>query len=58
MPHEKRSITAEKAVKILKENGTTITLNEAQIILDLMYKMARLAVNQYITHTNTYNKNT
>ena len=56
MPQEKRSITPEKATKILKENGTIVTLEEAQIILDLMYKMAKLSVNQYIPHTNTLNK--
>jgi hypothetical protein len=56
MPLEKRSITAEKAAKILKENGTIVTLEEAQIILDLMYRMAKLSINQYIPHTNTSNK--
>lgn len=48
MPQEKRSVTAEKAVKILKENGREITLEEAQIILDYMYKMSKLAVNQLL----------
>lgn len=56
MPQVKPFITAEKAVKILKENGTIVTLEEAEIILDLMYKMAKLSVIQYIPHTNTSNK--
>lgn len=56
MPQEKQALTPEKAVKILNENGTIVTLEEAQIILDLMYKMAKLSVNQYIPHKNTSNK--
>jgi hypothetical protein len=51
-------VTAEKAVKILKEHGTIVSLEEAQLILDFMYKMAKLGVNQHIPHTNTYNENT
>jgi hypothetical protein len=58
MQKERRSITPETAVKILKEHGTIVSIQEAQIILDLMYKIGKLAVNQCITHTNTYNTNT
>lgn len=45
---EKRTITPEKAVKILQEHGTIITLEEAKLILDFMYKFAKLSVNQYV----------
>jgi hypothetical protein len=44
----KRSVTPEKAVKILQEHGTIVSLEEAKIILDFMYKIAKLSVEQYI----------
>jgi hypothetical protein len=40
----KRNITPAKAVEILAEHGTKITLEEAQIILDFMYKFGKLAI--------------
>ena len=46
----KRNITAAKAVKILAENGTKVTLEEAQKILDFMYKFGKLAIE---TELNT-----
>jgi len=45
---ERRTITPQKAVEILKQNGTIVTLEEAKLILDLMYKIAKLSVEQYI----------
>jgi hypothetical protein len=40
----KRYITPAKAVEILAKHGTKITLEEAQIILDFMYKFGKLAI--------------
>lgn len=37
-------ISPEKAVEILKANGKEVTAEEAQIILDFLYKMANLTV--------------
>jgi hypothetical protein len=48
MQKEKRSITPEKAVEILQGYGTIISLEEAKIILDFMYKIAKLSLDQYI----------
>lgn len=45
---ERRSITPEKAVEILKQHGTKVTVAEAKLILDFMYKIAKLSVEQYI----------
>lgn len=45
---EERGITPERVVKILKEHGTEVTLEEARIILDFMRKLARITVNQYL----------
>ncbi len=46
MPPEKRSLTPEKAVKILKKQGTIVTIEEAKLILDFMYKLAKLTLDQ------------
>jgi hypothetical protein len=43
---EKRSVTPEKAILILKKYGTIITTEEAKLILDLMYKFGKLAIGQ------------
>ena len=43
---EKRNITPAKAVEILKRNGQQITEKEAEKVLDLMYFLAKLIVNQ------------
>jgi hypothetical protein len=43
---EKRNITAEKAIKVLQKNGIEITEKKAEELLDLMYFLAKLIVNQ------------
>lgn len=48
---EKSSLTPEKAVEILREHGTIVTIEEAKLILDFMYKFATLAVNQIVGQT-------
>ena len=48
MLNEKRTITPEKAVEILKKHGTVVTLEEAKIIMSFMYKIGKLAVCQYV----------
>jgi len=45
---EKRNLTPEKAVRILKRYGRKITLAEARIMLDFMYNFAILSLNQVI----------
>ncbi len=45
----KRSVTPEKAVEILREHGTIVTIEEAKIILDFMYNFSKLAINQIVT---------
>jgi hypothetical protein len=44
----KRTITPQKAIKILEENGTIVNYTEAELILDFMYKFANLSVKQII----------
>ncbi len=43
---EKRNITPEMAVKILLKNGVEIDEKKAAEVLDLMYFLAKLIVNQ------------
>lgn len=45
---ERRTITPQKAVDILKQHGTNVTLEEAKQILEFMYKIAKLSVETYI----------
>ncbi|SCW44529.1 hypothetical protein [Mucilaginibacter sp. NFR10] len=44
--NKKRKVKPEDAVRILKEHGTIVILEEAQIILNLSYDFARIAVAQ------------
>lgn len=48
MLNEKRTVTPEKAVEILKKNGTIVTIDEAKLILDFMYKIGKLSVGKYV----------
>lgn len=43
---KKRNITPEKAVKILSKNGINIDKNDAAEVLELMYFLAKLIVDQ------------
>ncbi len=51
---ENRSITPEKAKKILLEKGVEVTEKEAKELLDLMYFFAKLSVEQYIKEVSNY----
>jgi hypothetical protein len=42
------SIKPEEIVKILAAHGTTVTLEDAMIILDFMWKLANMALDQYL----------
>lgn len=41
-----RNITEAKAIEILKEHGTELTIEEAEAVLGLMYKFADIALRQ------------
>ena len=43
---EKRNISPQQAVKILEQNGLKISEKDAEKVLDLMYFLAKLIVNQ------------
>lgn len=42
-------IQPEKAVEILARHGTSVSQAEAQEILDFMYMLANIALNQYLS---------
>uniref|UniRef100_F4C323 Uncharacterized protein n=2 Tax=Sphingobacteriaceae TaxID=84566 RepID=F4C323_SPHS2 len=44
---EKRHITPEQATKILNKRGIEVNEKQAKIILDFLYILAKLTVNQY-----------
>lgn len=44
----KRTLTPEKAVTILKGYGTTITIAEAEVMLDFLYEFVQLAIQVQI----------
>ncbi|MFD2146672.1 hypothetical protein [Mucilaginibacter antarcticus] len=42
---QKRNVTPTQAVEILAKYGTKVTPEEAQLILDFMYKFGKLAID-------------
>jgi len=52
MEHEKNNdkgkITAEKALKMLQDEGLNVTLEQAGLILDFLKKLANIAVSKYL----------
>jgi len=43
---EKRNITPEMAVKILRKNGVEMDEKKAEEVFDMLYFLAKLIVNQ------------
>jgi DNA-directed RNA polymerase subunit F len=41
-------LTPERVKQILKKKGTEVDLEEAQVILEFVKKIAHIAVNQYL----------
>jgi hypothetical protein len=56
MVKEKRSVTPEKAIEILKKHDTIVTLEEVKLILDFMYKFGKLAIDQQVNLLEINNK--
>lgn len=42
-------ITPDKAIEILRKDGIDVNIEEAQIILDFLYSMANIVVEQFIS---------
>jgi len=46
------SLSPEKAVEILKQHGTFVTLEEAKLILQFMARLADIEVSQFLLKQN------
>ena len=45
---ENGKITPEKAAEILREGGMEVTLEQAKLMLEFLYKLADITVAQYL----------
>lgn len=45
---ENDKITPERAVEILKKGGMEVTLDQAKLMLEFLYKLADITVAQYV----------
>lgn len=52
---EKRNITPQQAIEIFKENGYEVNEKEAEVILDFLYFLGKLTVDQYIKDASKTN---
>lgn len=48
MESEVVRISPEKAIEILKTDGLEVTSDEAKLILEFLYQMAEIVVDQYL----------
>ena len=53
IPTGRRNITAQKAAKILYQYGTDVSPESAKLILDFLYKFAKLSVEQVINRDSS-----
>ena len=52
----KRNVTPEQARKILSQNGIEVNEKEVEEILDFLYFLAKLSVDQYVNDTAVVEK--
>ncbi|SEM78756.1 hypothetical protein SAMN05192574_101813 [Mucilaginibacter gossypiicola] len=48
MTPKNNTVTPQKAIEILKRNGTIVTIEEAELVLAFMKKIAKLSIDQYM----------
>lgn len=46
---KKQKVTPEIVVEILKKHDSVISVNDARLILDFLYSLAKLALQQEVT---------
>ena len=46
MQQEKRAVTPDMVIKIYKKKGKEISVKDAEIILDFLYKFGKLVLTQ------------
>ncbi len=52
MEFEAEKISPEKAIEILKKDGLEVTLEQAKVILEFIYQMAEIAIDQHLEKAN------
>lgn len=45
---EKDALTTEKLIELLEKHGTKVTENEAEIILEFMFRWAKILLTPYL----------
>jgi hypothetical protein len=45
---EVKRISPEKAIELLRDDGVEVTIEQAKVILEFMYQMAEIVVDQYL----------
>jgi hypothetical protein len=53
IPTSRRSITAINASRLLSQHGTEVSLERAKLILDFLYKFAKLSAVQVINEDSS-----
>lgn len=48
MENDVKRIPPEKAIALLKDDGIEVTVEQVKVILDFMYEIADIVVNQYL----------
>jgi len=48
IPREKQKVTPKIAIQVVDKYGGSITCEEAEIVLEMMYNFAKLALNQQL----------
>ncbi len=57
MNSERERITPEKAMEILNKDGLQVTLEQSKLVLEFLYQMADIVVEQYIDKTTYMDSN-
>ena len=47
-----KNVPPVTAMAIFKKNGIEVSMENAKVILDLLYQLANIAVDQYRSHEN------
>ena len=48
MECEEEKISPENAIEILKKDGLDVTVEQAKLIVEFLYEMAEVVVDQYL----------
>ena len=52
MPGKNKMLTPQETVQILMKHGTTVTLEEAELMLDFLQKFAKLRLDSVLNERN------